>query len=165
MNQSNPESTSTNANPIISETKQATTPYKSKKTDNFVNKNKNVVTLDFESMSKEELIAQGKRLQSHVYQLKNLLRKSQEKNAKEFVSNNKSQPKDNKKELASAVTVEGVEERIENQLGSNEERKVKEKMQKARHDRNFDFSKFNKRHVNIKFAYLGWNYHVIYYPF
>ena len=101
--------------------------YKPKKTDNFINKNANVESLDFDTMTEDELKTQAKRLQSHVFQLKNLLRKAQEK---AFASGN-----------------------------SQEDADKKNKKKNNRSDREFDFNKYNKRHVLIKFAYLGWNYH------
>jgi hypothetical protein len=101
--------------------------YRPKKTENFVNKNVNAESLDFNSMTKEELIAQGKRLQSHVFQLKNLLKKARN---------------------------------VENNTENDKNKKQQYKRKSTRADKQFDFKKFNKRHVLIKFAYLGWNYHV-----
>lgn len=51
-------------------------------------------------------------------------------------------------------TSQGMESAMKNAEESN-------KKKKARSERPFDFSKFNKRHVFIKFAYLGWDYQVI----
>lgn len=125
----------TDSSTTPAETQQATEShvYKSVKTDNFVNKNKNIQDLDVDSMTQEELIVQVKRLQSHVYQLKNLLRKSQEKN--------------------------GANTQVPSQPSAAQPEEANENKKSQRKDRQFDFNKFNKRHVFIKFAYLGWNYH------
>ena len=89
--------------------------YKSKKTDSHVNKTTNLEQLDLDSLTHEDLLAEAKRLQSHLIQLKNIVNKT-------------NCPVDDKK--------------------------------KWKNDRPFNFDKFNKRHVFIKFAYLGWNYQV-----
>lgn len=47
------------------------------------------------------------------------------------------------------------------QLKNILEKKVnpsKEEYKRKETDRNFDFSKFQKRHILLKFCYLGWDY-------
>ena len=87
--------------------------FKSQKTKNHIIKSE---SSDFESMTREQLVSEATRLSNHVFQLKNLIEKSN-----------------------------GTK-------NENEARKFKE--------RPFDFDKYHKRHVFLKFAYLGWNYQV-----
>jgi hypothetical protein len=101
--------------------------FKSKKTNSFVNRKQNQsISIDFNSMTHEQLVAEATRLHTHVKQLKNLLDKA------------KSDDKDN-------ISLTGKTDSSEN-IKSNKK------------ERAFDFSKFNKRHVLLKFAYLGWSY-------
>jgi hypothetical protein len=92
--------------------------FKSIKTKSYINKNSKSSKDDFESMTREELIAELTRLNNHNFQLKNLLEKAN---------------------------------------GANQNCDESNKKYK---DRPFDFNKYHKRHVFLKFAYLGWNYQV-----
>lgn len=65
-----------------SKNKQNKSNYKSVKTKSYVNKNLNSEKMDFQSLSHEQLLVEATRLQSHVFQLKNLLNKSNENKTK-----------------------------------------------------------------------------------
>lgn len=47
-----------------------------------------------------------------------------------------------------------------NKTNTSEEYEGKSKRKKRYKERPFDFNKYNKRHVLIKFLYLGWDYQV-----
>lgn len=106
--------------------------FKSKKLDSHVNKAPNSDQLDLDSLSHEQLLVEAKRLQSHLTQVKNILNKQH------------------------TMTSQQPNTRQET-VGNNSSNGKKP----PRVERPFDFSKFNKRHVFIKFAYLGWDYQVI----
>lgn len=107
--------------------------FKSKKTDSFVNKSANSDQLDLSTLTHEQLLVEAKRLQNHLSQLKNIINKKSDLNSSASATNK---------------TTDG-DESTENKAG---------KKKKTNVDRPFDFSKFNKRHVFVKFAYLGWDY-------
>ena len=105
------------------------------KTKSFVvNKHVNSQALDFESMSHEQLVVEATRLNNHVFQLRNLLAKAAGQ--------------------AKPSTTAAAEQSAESvtDAGNTMKKKIKYK------ERPFDFGKYNKRHVLLKFAYLGWNY-------
>lgn len=103
--------------------------YKPKKTKNHVNRNQNSEMIDLKTLSYENLLLEAERLQKHCFQLKNLLNKATQLKAKTGPSSDVNVPYVNKK-----------------------------KKNKNRTNRQFDHSKFNRRHILLKFAYLGWNY-------
>lgn len=105
------------------------THFKSKKSDSYVNKQANVDQLDLDSLTHDELLAEAKRLQAHLIQLKNIANKS-------------------------ATIAECA-----NANNNNRNEKIDPK-KPVRTERAFNFGRFNKRHVFIRFAYLGWNYQV-----
>ena len=49
---------------------------------------------------------------------------------------------------------------MEKQANRSETGKNKDESKELEGRRGFDFNKFNKRHVLIKIAYLGWDFHV-----
>lgn len=102
--------------------------YKSKKTKNHVNRNQNSELIDLTTLSYDDLLIEAERLQKHCFQLKNLLNKATQLNSKLSLSS-------------------------DNTTYVNRKKK-----NKNRANREFDHSKFNRRHVLLKFAYLGWNY-------
>ena len=107
--------------------------YKSVKTKSFVNRNYNDPNgLDFSSMSREQLVVEASRLQSHVTQLKNLL----EKASKQADSTTRATDVDVNQDAADAA--------------------INKKKKKVYKERPFNFDNYNKRHVFLKFAYLGW---------
>jgi hypothetical protein len=133
---------------------------------------------EYLNMSQDQLINEVKRLKAYCVQLKNLLARA--------VSQNSTTPPSLKAELikeaqetagVNLTTIEegeceGDEKREEEAAKTQEEfheqilqqqqqrRATKKQLIKGKKDRPFDHSRFNKRHVLLKFAYLGWNYHV-----
>ena len=119
-------------------------PYKSKKTKSFIIKNTASASsdgsqVDYSQMAHEDLVSEASRLRNHVIQLKNLLNKA---------TSSRTGPA-NTQEAKDLIQQLGA---IDNATSS------KKKAPKERKERPFDFSRYNKRHVLLKFAYLGWNY-------
>jgi hypothetical protein len=102
----------------------------------YVNRNASSELLDFTDMSREQLVIEATRLQKHVVQLKNLLAKA---NLKQW-------------ETERIIGTDAVKNIL-----SDKKLVIRDK--KFKH-RPFDFSKHHKRHILLKFAYLGWNYKV-----
>lgn len=103
--------------------------YKPKKTKNHVNRTQNSELIDLTTLSYDDLLTEAERLQKHCFQLKNLLNKATQLNSR----------------VAQSSDMNGIYVN-------------KKKKKKSRDNREFDHSKFNRRHVLLKFAYLGWNY-------
>jgi hypothetical protein len=140
--------------------------YTPKKTNSYVNKNVNSEQLELEKLSHEQLLVEAKRLQRHLFQLKNILRKTTRNqdltNPKRRNIEDDEDDNDNDNQY---VKENDNEDNKDDTTGSQDNaadlsflNDTKKKTWK--NHRPFDFSKFNKRHVLLKFAYLGWNYHV-----
>ena len=99
---------------------------------------------EYLSMSQDELINEVKRLRAYSVQLKNLLARAVGENSAPY-----------KVDL-----IEEAKQTAGLEVTDSVVRATKKQILKGKKDRPFDPNKFNKRHVLLKFAYLGWDYHV-----
>ena len=140
--------TPTNSTDATTEPKKPT--YRPVKTKSFVIRPPQLRDdSEYLGMTQDELINEVKRLRAYCVQLKNLLARAVGENSAPYKV-------DLIKEAKQTAGIEVSCSDSDKQVV----RATKKQLLKGKKDRPFDASKFNKRHVLLKFAYLGWDYHV-----